>query len=238
MLNVLIADDNVDYAISLMNYINQSNSLVRVCNIAKDGKETIDALNKEKNIDIILLDYKMPIYNGQEILDKIENKNRYIDSCIIISGEIDSVINMRKNNLVHSILFKTLSMEDIKNRILELVEYKEEIKENQDLSKKIQNEVLYLGYDISHKGTKYLIDTVKCVYKNIDNLDNLEKFVYPEVAKHYKDIPYNIKCRINKATTYMYYNCEINKLKDYFKMDIDIKPKIKTIITMIINKIG
>lgn len=237
MLNVLIADDNIDYAINLMNYINEDNTIVRVCNIAKDGQKTLDILNDENDIDIILLDYQMPIYNGQEVLEKIQNKDKYVDSCIIISGEIESVIKMRQCDLVHSILFKTLSMEDIKNRIMQLVEYKEDIRKNENIDKKILNEVLYLGYDISHKGTKYLIGTIKYVYENIDCLDNLEKLVYPQIAKEYKDTSYNIKCRINKATTYMYYNCEMKKLKNYFKMESDMKPKIKTVITMIINNI-
>ena len=35
----------------------------------------------------------------------------------------------------------------------------------------------------------------------------------------------------------MYYNCEMKKLKNYFKMESDMKPKIKTVITMIINNI-
>ena len=120
-----------------MNYINEGNSIIRVCNIAKDGKKTIDILNSENNIDIILLDYQMPIYNGQEVLEKIENKDKYIDSCIIISGEIESVIKMRQCDLVNSILFKTSSMKDIKNRIMQLVEYKEEIRKNEDIDKKI-----------------------------------------------------------------------------------------------------
>ena len=144
MLNVLIADDNIDYAINLMNYINEDNNVVRVCNIAKDGKKAIDILNNENNIDVILLDYQMPIYNGQEVLEKIQNKDKYVDSCIIISGEIESVIKMRQCDLVHSILFKTLSMEDIKNRIMQLVEYKEDIRKNENIDKKILNEILFL----------------------------------------------------------------------------------------------
>lgn len=238
MLNVLIADDNVDYAINLMNYINKDNSIVRVCNIAKDGKKTIDILNNENNIDIILLDYQMPIYNGLEVLEKIENKDKYVDSCIIISGEIESVIKMRQCDLVHSILFKTLSMEDIKNRIMQLVEYKEEIRKAEDIDKRILNELLFLNYNISLKGTKYLTDTIKHVYDNRDYLDNLEKFVYPNVAQKYNEKLCNIKCRIGKATTLMYYNCEIEKLKEYFNLDIDIKPKLKTVIETIVRKIS
>ena len=57
MVNVLIADDNVDYAINLMNYINEKNENIKVCNIAKNGKETLEILNLKDNIDVILLDY-------------------------------------------------------------------------------------------------------------------------------------------------------------------------------------
>ena len=35
MVNVVIADDNINYAINLMNYINSSSKSIRVCNIAK-----------------------------------------------------------------------------------------------------------------------------------------------------------------------------------------------------------
>lgn len=238
MLNVLIADDNIDYAINLMNYINEDNSIVRVCNIAKDGKKTIDILNNENNIDIILLDYQMPIYNGLEVLEKIENKDKYVDSCIIISGEIESVVKMRQCDLVHSILFKTLSMEDIKNRIMQLVEYKEDIRKAEDIDERILNELLFLNYNISLKGTKYLIDTIKYVYYDRYSIDNLEKFVYPSVAQKYNEKLCNIKCRIGKATMLMYYNCEIEKLKEYFNLDIDIKPKIKTVMDTIVRKIS
>lgn len=74
MVNVLIADDNVDYAINLMNYINEKNENIKVCNIAKNGKETLEILNLKDNIDVILLDYKMPFYNGEQVLEKITNK--------------------------------------------------------------------------------------------------------------------------------------------------------------------
>ena len=98
--------------------------------------------------------------------------------------------------------------------------------------------MLFLNYNISIKGTKYLIDTIKCVYDNRDYLDNLEKFVYPKVAQKYNEKLYNIKCRIGKATMIMYYNCEIEKLKSYFNFDVDIKPKIKTVIETIVRKIS
>ena len=87
MINVLIADDNVEYAGNVMNYINRKNENIKICNIAKDGKETLEILNLKNNIDVVLLDYKMPFYNGKQIMEKIKNRSRYQDSIIIISGE-------------------------------------------------------------------------------------------------------------------------------------------------------
>lgn len=92
MVNVLIADDNVDYAVNLMNYINERNENIKVCNIAKDGSEALKILNVKNDIDVILLDYKMPVYDGEQVLEKIVDKNKYYNSFIIISGEIESVI--------------------------------------------------------------------------------------------------------------------------------------------------
>lgn len=95
VVNVLIADDNIHYARFLMNNINKNNKSIRVCYIAKDGKETINVINNLKNIDVILLDLQMPIYNGIEVIEKINDKDRYKKSCIVISGDIDLVCNKR-----------------------------------------------------------------------------------------------------------------------------------------------
>ena len=87
MINVLIADDNIFWAKKLMEYINKNENL-KVVTIAVDGKETLELLNSRNDIDIFLLDLKMPIYNGIEVLEKIEDgkKIKYKDSCIVISG--------------------------------------------------------------------------------------------------------------------------------------------------------
>ena len=85
VVNVLIADDNIHYARFLMNNINKNNKSIRVCYIAKDGKETINVINNLKNIDVILLDLQMPIYNGIEVIEKINDKNcfeRFKNICI------------------------------------------------------------------------------------------------------------------------------------------------------------
>lgn len=238
MINVLIADDNIDYAVNLMNYINEKNSNIKVCNIAKNGQETLELLNLKNNIDVILLDYKMPLLNGNQVLDKIIDKEKYSDSFIIISGEIESAIRLRDNEMIHSIINKNMQTEEIIKKINELFEYKESVKQSKILKNKITDEILFLGYDISHKGTQYLIKAIDYIATNPDKeLEKLEKNVYPKIASIYNDSVHNVKCRINNSTTIMYYNCEVEKLKKYFCFSTDVKPKVKTVINTIINKI-
>lgn len=238
MINVLIADDNIDYAVNLMNYINEKNSNIKVCNIAKNGQETLELLNLKNDIDVILLDYKMPLLNGNQVLDKIIDKEKYSDSFIIISGEIESAIRLRDNEMIHSIINKNMQTEEIIKKINELFEYKESVKQSKILKNKITDEILFLGYDISHKGTQYLIKAIDYIATNPDKeLEKLEKNVYPKIASIYNDSVHNVKCRINNSTTIMYYNCEVEKLKKYFCFSTDVKPKVKTVINTIINKI-
>lgn len=73
MLNMLVVEDNIIFAKTLINKVVQSNQQLRLCMIATDGEEAINILGKEK-IDIILLDLNLPKYNGIEILDFIQKK--------------------------------------------------------------------------------------------------------------------------------------------------------------------
>lgn len=238
MINVLIADDNIEYAVNLMNYINEKNKNIKICKITKNGKETLEFLNLKNDIDVVLLDYQMPFYNGIQILEKIKNKSKYFGSIIIISGELDSIAQLQKSEMIHSVIFKTTSMERIIKRINELFEYKEENKRINMMNNNIVNELLYLGYDISHKGTQYLIKVIEHIIINPEmELEKLDK-IYSQISTTYNTSPSNIKCRINKATTEMYYNCQVEKLTKYFHFDIDIKPKVRTVINTIINKIS
>lgn len=53
MVNVLIADNNINYVKNLMNYINEGNEKIRVTKIAEDGMETLKILNKKYRYRII-----------------------------------------------------------------------------------------------------------------------------------------------------------------------------------------
>jgi len=243
MLNILIADDNIDYARSLMHFINSTSDNVRVSDISVNGKETLEILNRNNNIDIILLDLKMPFLNGLEILNQLstEQVQKYTNSIIIISGETQMIQQLRLLNykMIYKILPKTMNLMRIIDNINELILDKNENDNIQRIRVKISNELTSIGYSLSHNGTQYLIDIIEMTYFRGENLiKSLNKYVYPLIAQRYNESSNNIKTCINRATEAMYYNCQEKTLQDYFCLNIVSKPNIKTVINTVLLKLS
>lgn len=233
MQNILIAERNIDFVIELINDIN-NNKDIRICNITRTIKEFLQILNTKNYIDIIILDDQTLFYIENDDIRKIKYKGKYGKAIVEIENK-----NNKENNkrIICIIIDSNKKISEITKIINEIVCYKESTREEY-INKKIINELSFLGYDFSLKGTIYLIETIKYISlnKNI-GLDKLEKNIYPKIGKIYNTSAHNVKCRINSATTAMYYNCEAEKLKHYFNFNIDEKPKTKSIIKIILNKL-
>lgn len=170
--------------------------------------------------------------------EMIRNKNKYRKSCIIISGDITLINQISKNEIVYSVINKTMDIKEIINKVNELMKYKEEMLMKENLKNQIIKELLYLGFNISYKGTRYLISAIEyIVISQNKEIKKLEKDVYQKLANKYGETVHNIKSNINRSITAMYYECEIEKLKRYFYFSKDVKPNVKTIIETVINKI-
>lgn len=212
MLNLLIAYDNIDYARNLMHFIHSSSDNVRVFDISVNGKETFEILNKPNNIDIVLLDLEMPFLSGIEIINHLssEQVNQYANSIIVISDETQLIQQVRtlKCKMIYRVLPKSLDLLSIVDNINELIEEKS-INRNIDKIKfQISNELTSIGYSLSHNGTLYLIDSIEMLYlRGGDLIKNLNKYIYPIIAKRYNQSINNIKTSIVRATESMYYNC-------------------------------
>lgn len=118
---------------------------------------------------------------------------------------------------------------------------KYENKKNNDflLKNEIINELEYLGYNISHVGTRYMQDIIYIMIKqNFDITCNIKKDIYPFLYQKYQKSYNNIKANINRATEIMYYECNEDKLKKYFNnICIIEKPTPKYVINSISNKV-
>lgn len=240
MVNILIADDNIYYAKTLMDIINNSMKGIRVVNITIDGQETRDRLNKANDIDIVLLDLKMPIISGIEIIKNLpeDKKDYYKNSIIVISGETEMIEKIRDESVVYSYIHKMSSMTDILEKVNELVRYKEKQKNRYQVKEAIKEELQELNYNFSHKGTVYLVDAIYLIYtKEIEDELNLKKNVYPILSKKYNRPIYSIKSDIVKATNFMDIACNKNKKNEYFSFYDNTKPTVKVVIYTILNNI-
>lgn len=103
---------------------------------------------------------------------------------------------------------------------------------------KIKQELKKINYNFSYKGTTYLLETIYVLYNLDVNSDcNLEKDIYPIVAKRFNRSANNIKCNITNSTDKMCYDCDEKKLVRYLGDYKFSKPGPKRIIFAILNKI-
>jgi hypothetical protein len=234
MVNILIVDNKIDFAMSLINLLNK-NENIRVCAIAKNANEATKIIKENNNISAILLN--LPIKNVK-FLDSLKNNRKYQKSCIVIYDKRSKICNFINNNSIYTLIDKCEKKEVILSVINEFIYRKMTYKREEKIKNKIFNEISYLGFDITHKGTKYLLESIEYIILNPEKeVSKLERDIYPVLSKKYGESIHNIKCSINRATTSMYYECDVNKLKKYFYFRDDIKPSVKTIIDTIVNKI-
>lgn len=241
MVNVLVVDDNLNYSKNLINIITNQNPKVRLCNICTDGEEVINMITShQSSIDIILLDLKLPNYNGIEILYYIQKNNltKYQDSIIAISGEMGLLSKLKGNSYLHSFISKVAGFEKITREINDLIEMKES--EKYSIEYKVHKELEKLNFNFSYVGTQYLYETILILYNKYNDCfedKKLEKNIYPIISKKYKKSVNNIKTNIINASNAMYYDCEYKILKEYFGVDYNEKPKPKEIVIKILNNI-
>lgn len=241
MVNILVADDNLYYAKTLVNYIMSKNDKIRVVNISTNGQEVMENLKSGK-IDILILDLKMPVLSGIQILDKIQVLNLDI-SIIVVSGEEKLIKHIINNKMVEGFINKLAGLEKINQKINEIITRKDNRANLELIKKRILEELLFLGYNIKYNGTKYLAEVIYLIYEmeGTDNINgraiNLEQYFYKILANKYSKSVKNIKINIINATESMYMECERETLQNYFSFSYDHKPTPKVVIDTVISKI-
>lgn len=239
MINLLIVEDNLYYSKSLINELLAYNSNLRLYKISTDGNEALDIIRNNKNdIDVILLDLKLPKLNGIDILKYVEKENliKFKNSIIVVSGETDLIPQVRNNPYLYTYINKISGFNVIFRELNNLIRSKENYKNSLDY--RIYKELNYLNYTPSYLGTNYLKETIKLLYNYVNFEDvKIEKAIYKILAKTHKKSVNSIKTNIINATNLMCYDCESSKLNNYFGLCNNEKPTPKIVIMTIIHKI-
>ena len=234
MVNILLVEEDKNYSINILNCINLKNTNLKIAGIVTNIKDIAPILT-QNNIDIILVDINKSNYKEFIMSD-------YDYNVLIILLVEDNCITpeLINNSYILGIISKTDDFNKINYNINNLINKKQqnEILIEDMIKKRIINELNYLGYDFLHKVSKYLVESIYITYTLDSNYEyNLEKDIYPKVAKKYNQTWNNIKSAIRYATDMMYYNNKESKLNEYLKDYNFSKFGVSVVILAILKKI-
>ena len=224
MVTLLIGDPDLKFAKSIISNIVKNNERMRLIDITTTEEETIKAI-KEYTPHIAIINTDMV---NMDLFKKIEHK--------------PSIVPFTENDMKSAIkkyYLKNTNIKLIEKRVNEL------IRENDyaQTKEKVVNIFSKLKFNFSRSGTTYLMESILYSYehKNSFIYENLEKYVYPEVAKKYNTSAVNVKWVIVKAINEMYNrNCTdntLNTVADFFYFTNKVKPTAKVVLTTVLAKL-
>lgn len=113
-IKILVVDDSKTDRLMIGNILNDYHLL-----LANDGIEAMDILEKEPNIDLIILDLNMPRMNGFEVLEAIGQNESYKKIITIILTNYDEMENEIRGLGLGAVDYirKPLNLESLRKRI-------------------------------------------------------------------------------------------------------------------------
>lgn len=154
---------------------------------------------------------------------------------IIIIDEFKTPLKKYDNKI-------TLSNSSSLEFILKQIEIFTQVTSIEHIREQAVETLLKLGFTFKHIGTKYLVDAICYSYthRHSDSFENLEKEIYPYIAKVNNTQVQNVKWSVARTINLMYLNHttkSILVLENYFNLDHMQKPTPKLVIGMVSNRI-
>lgn len=118
--HILVADDEPHIGRIIKMKLEQGPFRVT---LAFDGKETLEVLDREESIDLIVLDLMMPYVSGLDVLAKVRSSERWRDvPCLILTAAGQETQFQRAMELgANDFLTKPFSPKRLYGRVAELV---------------------------------------------------------------------------------------------------------------------
>ena len=220
-ITVLIADDNNEFAMTLMSYLEKDEDM-EVVGRAKNGEEAYEMIVSTKP-DIVLLDVIMPHLDGLGVLEKLNSTAmEKRPTCIMLSavGQ-DKITQIALNLGAQYYVVKPIDIEvlikrvkdvrhfqpaqnkgsflsrEIKAQYIEIDSEKQKSEEN--LEALVTNIIHEVGVPAHIKGYQYLREAIMMVVNDIDVINQITKQLYPDIAVKYKTTPSRVERAIRHA---------------------------------------
>lgn len=85
---ILVVDDSNTDRLIIMNMLKEFEVIP-----ASNGLQALDIINRDLDIDLIILDLNMPEMNGFELLEELKNNQKYQKLRVIILTNFDEIDN-------------------------------------------------------------------------------------------------------------------------------------------------
>ena len=261
-ISVLIADDNMDFANTLANYLGKSEDM-EIVGMAKDGIEAVEMIKIMKP-DIALLDVIMPHLDGLGVLEKLQSEEvEKKPICIMISAVGQDKITQKAISLgAEYYVVKPFDIGLLEKRIKEVKIYQNapikpifinrEIKaqyieiepnakkDEKNLEALVTNVIHEVGVPAHIKGYQYLREAIMMVINDIDVINQITKQLYPDIANKFKTTPSRVERAIRHAIEVAWGRGEQQAVESIFGYTVSAnkgKPTNSEFIAMIADKL-
>ena len=261
-IRVLIADDNIEFAMTLHGYLEKEEEM-EVVGMAKDGNEAYTMI-LEKQPDVVLLDVIMPHLDGLGVLEKLGTTQLdKMPLCIMLSAVGQDKITQKAINLGAeyyivkpfdiSLLIKRIkdfkyyqpgsvkgnfASREIKQQYIEIAP--EGKKDEGNLEALVTNVIHEVGVPAHIKGYQYLREAIMMVVNDIDIINQITKQLYPEIAEKYKTTPSRVERAIRHAIEVAWGRGQADVVENIFGYTVSAskgKPTNSEFIAMIADKL-
>ena len=227
MNKVLIYSNDLSFLKGLNNYISNIKNLeIQMCTSLSLLKENLEKIS----YILVIIDTN----NDMEAINYKYLSNLQINNIVLLYDSLDnieeSVIEDKK------FILKERRLENVKA----LLSYDTSDENDSFLvlytKKRILNEIKGLKFEVTNIGVQYLIDCILLIKCN-DALYNLEKDIYPIVAKKYNVTSNKVKWNIYSCINNMSRNNSMERINRYLGFSYNRTPTPKVLIFTIVNKI-
>lgn len=217
MIKVLIADDQELIRWSLEIVLSTKEG-IEVTGTAKDGREVIRCIRKEKP-DVILMDVRMPEMDGVQCTEIIKENYPQIKIIILTTFDDDEFVFSALKHGASGYLLKGISMDDLEEAIKTVVQGGSMI--NPDVATK----VVELFSKMAQSNFDMMIDA-----KNVEDLNETERKVTHLVGCGMSNKEISGKLSLSEGTIRNYLSSILNKL--------DLRDRTQLAIWEVQNGIG
>ena len=256
-INLLVAENNPTLQEEIKKRFKCEES-INLLDIVSDGKECLEKVAINTNIDVLVLDSVLPTIDGFELIKRIKNNYKSsVKKIIVTSGLInDCLLEFLNEYGIDLLIMKPYNMDALVSKVKTLIngypnnnyslkinnttsENEEDFSKNK-LLKDITHILHEVGIPAHIKGYNYLRTGIEKMYYSTDMQGKITKALYPFIARKYSTTSSRVERAIRHAIEVAWNRGNVDSIDDIFGYTINAykaKPTNSEFISMIADRL-